>query len=161
MHSRFRGEVVYQAETDIHFPHLTVGETLLFAALARTPQHRVSNTSRRVYAEHLRDAVMAMFGISNTVDTKVGNDFVRGVSGGERKRVSIAEAILNQSAIQCWDNSTRGLDSETALGFVKTLRLGTRMAGNSAIVALYQASQAAYDVGDSRAPIHDSRLTAE
>ncbi|WAO94325.1 Hypothetical protein NCS54_01190400 [Fusarium falciforme] len=148
MHSNFRGEVVYQAETDIHFPHLTVGETLLFAALARTPQNRVSNTSRRVYAEHLRDAVMAMFGISNTIDTKVGNDFVRGVSGGERKRVSIAEATLNQSAIQCWDNSTRGLDSETALGFVKTLRLGTRLGGTSAIVALYQASQAAYDEFD-------------
>ncbi|UPK93852.1 hypothetical protein LCI18_004787 [Fusarium solani-melongenae] len=137
MHSNFRGEVVYQAETDIHFPHLTVGETLLFAALART-----------VYAEHLRDAVMAMFGISNTIDTKVGNDFVRGVSGGERKRVSIAEATLNQSAIQCWDNSTRGLDSETALGFVKTIRLGTQLGGTSAIVALYQASQAAYDEFD-------------
>jgi ABC-type multidrug transport system ATPase subunit len=156
MHSNFRGEVVYQAETDIHFPHLTVGETLLFAALARTPQNRVSNTSRRVYAEHLRDAVMAMFGISNTIDTKVGNDFVRGVSGGERKRVSIAEATLNQSAIQCWDNSTRGLDSETALGFVKTLRLGTQLGGTSAIVALYQASQAAYDVCDSQALVHNS-----
>lgn len=156
MHSNFRGEVVYQAETDIHFPHLTVGETLLFAALARTPQNRISGTSRRVYAEHLRDAVMAMFGISNTIDTKVGNDFVRGVSGGERKRVSIAEATLNQSAIQCWDNSTRGLDSETALGFVKTLRLGTQLGGTSAIVALYQASQAAYDVCDRQALLHNS-----
>ncbi|SCO76606.1 probable ABC1 transport protein [Fusarium oxysporum] len=117
MHRNFRGEVIYQAETDIHFPQLTVGDTLLFAALARTPQHIIANISRHVYAEHMRDAVMAMFGISNTLNTKVGDDFVRGVSGGERKRVSIAEAILNQSAIQCWDNSTRGLDSATALEF--------------------------------------------
>ncbi|KAF5603178.1 ABC transporter CDR4 [Fusarium subglutinans] len=86
MHRNFRGEVIYQAETDIHFPQLTVGDTLLFAALARTPQHIIANISRHVYAENMRDAVMAMFGISNTLNTKVGDDFVRGVSGGERKR---------------------------------------------------------------------------
>ncbi|KAM5368274.1 hypothetical protein ACJZ2D_009640 [Fusarium nematophilum] len=157
MHSNFRGEVVYQAETDIHFPQLTVGETLLFAALARTPQNRISDMSRMTYAQHLRDAVMAMFGITNTLDTKVGNDFVRGVSGGERKRVSIAEATLNQSAIQCWDNSTRGLDSATALGFVRTLRLGTRLAGASAIVALYQASQPAFDEFDKVLLLYEGR----
>lgn len=51
---------------------------------------------------------MAMFGISHTADTRVGNDFVRGVSGGERKRVTIAEATLSFAPLQCWDNSTRG-----------------------------------------------------
>lgn len=50
----------------------------------------------------MRDVVMAMFGISHTVDTKVGNDFVRGVSGGERKRVTIAEAALSYAPLQCW-----------------------------------------------------------
>ncbi|KAF5642396.1 ABC transporter CDR4 [Fusarium tjaetaba] len=86
--SEFNYQVIYQAETDIHFPQLTVGDTLLFAALARTPQHIIANISRHVYAQHMRDAVMAMFGISNTLNTKVGDDFVRGVSGGERKRKS-------------------------------------------------------------------------
>ncbi|KXH68151.1 hypothetical protein CSAL01_13666, partial [Colletotrichum salicis] len=93
MHKRFRGEVIYQAETDIHFPHLTVGQTLLFASLARTPKNRLPSVRRQRYAEHLRDVVMAVFGISHTINTKVGNDFVRGVSGGERKRVSIAEVF--------------------------------------------------------------------
>ncbi|KAM0471305.1 hypothetical protein ACHAP7_009078 [Fusarium lateritium] len=157
MHKNFRGEVMYQAETDTHFPHLTVGDTLLFAALARTPNERVSDISREAYATHLRDAVMAMFGITNTLDTKVGDDFVRGVSGGERKRVSIAEATLNQSTTQCWDNSTRGLDSATALEFVKTLRLGAKLGGASAIVALYQASQAAYDEFDKVLVLYEGR----
>ncbi len=40
----------------------------------------------------MRDVTMAVFGLTHTLNTKVGNDFVRGVSGGERKRVSIAEA---------------------------------------------------------------------
>ncbi|KAK7442419.1 hypothetical protein CaCOL14_001239 [Colletotrichum acutatum] len=157
MHKRFRGEVIYQAETDIHFPHLTVGQTLLFASLARTPKNRLPGVSRQRYAEHLRDVVMAVFGISHTINTKVGNDFVRGVSGGERKRVSIAEVTLSQSPIQCWDNSTRGLDSATALEFARTLRLSTDMAKTSAIVAIYQASQPAYDVFDKVAVLYEGR----
>ncbi|KAL8774488.1 MAG: hypothetical protein Q9209_000861 [Squamulea sp. 1 TL-2023] len=80
MHNDFRGECIYQAEVDVHFPQLTVGQTLEFAARAR------------IYAEHLRDVVMAIFGLSHTLHTMVGDDFIRGVSGGERKRVSIAEA---------------------------------------------------------------------
>jgi ATP-binding cassette subfamily G (WHITE) protein 2 (PDR) len=146
MHSHFRGEVTYQAEVDTHFPQLTVSETLLFAALARTPSNRLPGVSRRQYAEHLRDVVMAVFGISHTANTRVGNDLVRGVSGGERKRVSIAEVTLNQSPLQCWDNSTRGLDSATALEFARVLRLSTDIGGTTAVVAIYQAGQEAYDV---------------
>lgn len=146
MHSRFRGEVIYQAETEIHFPQLTVGQTLLFAALARTPENRLPGVTRQRYAEHMRDVVMAMFGISHTKNTKVGDDFIRGVSGGERKRVSIAEVMLSGSPLQCWDNSTRGLDSATALEFVKTIKMATDLGQTAAVVAIYQASQAAYDV---------------
>jgi hypothetical protein len=89
---------------------------------------------------------MATFGLTHTLNTPVGNDFIRGVSGGERKRVSIAEAALGQSPVQCWDNSTRGLDSATALEFVRSLRLSTDLGGSTAIVAIYQASQSIYDV---------------
>ena len=149
MHKDFRGECIYQAEVDVHFPQLTVGQTLGFAAEARAPRNRFPGVSRKQYAEHMRDVVMAVFGLSHTINTKVGNDFIRGVSGGERKRVSIAEAALGGSPIQCWDNSTRGLDSATALEFVKTLRISTNLAGSTAIVAIYQASQAIYDVCDT------------
>ena len=50
------------------------------------------------------------------------------------------------SPLQCWDNSTRGLDSATALEFVRTLRMSTELTGATAIVTLYQASQSIYDV---------------
>lgn len=159
MHQKFRGDVTYQAETDVHFPHLTVGQTLQYAALARTPHNRLSGVSRETYATHLRDVVMAVFGISHTINTKVGDDFIRGVSGGERKRVSIAELALTQSCIQCWDNSTRGLDSATALEFVRTVRLSVDVAGTAAVVALYQASQQSYDVCSIPFPLHLVWLT--
>lgn len=146
MLNHFRGEILYQAESDIHFPHLTVGQTLLFASLARTPKNRMPGITRLQYAQHVRDVVLAVLGLSHTVDTKLGNDYIRGVSGGERKRVSIAEVMLSQSPFQCWDNSTRGLDSATALQFVKTLRMETDLMGSAAMVAIYQSSQSAYDV---------------
>lgn len=140
----YKGEAIYTAEVDYHFPKLTVGETLYFAARARCPQKLAD--VKHEYAEHLRDVVMAMLGISHTKNTRVGDDFIRGVSGGERKRVSIAEAILSYSPWQCWDNSTRGLDSANAVEFCRTLRLQSETFGSSVCVAIYQAPQEAYDV---------------
>jgi ABC-type multidrug transport system ATPase subunit len=55
MHSSFRGEAIYTAEVDAHFPHLSVGDTLYFAALARAPRTIPGGISRQRYAEHLRD----------------------------------------------------------------------------------------------------------
>lgn len=146
MRKRYRGEAIYTAEVDAHFPQLSVGDTLYFAAMARSPYHLPGDMRRQDYATHLRDVIMAMFGISHTVNTRVGNEYVRGVSGGERKRVTIAEAALSYSPLQCWDNSTRGLDSANAIEFCKTLRTQSDVFGATSCVAIYQAPQAAYDV---------------
>nr|XP_036577228.1 ABC multidrug transporter [Colletotrichum truncatum]KAF6784140.1 ABC multidrug transporter [Colletotrichum truncatum] len=154
MRTAFRGEAIYTAEVDDHFPHMTVGDTLYFAARARCPKNVPEGITKREYAEHLRDVMMAMFGISHTKNTRVGNDFVRGVSGGERKRVTIAEAALSYSPLQCWDNSTRGLDSANALEFCRTLRTQADVMGSTSCVAIYQASQDAYDVSLSN-PVFD------
>lgn len=146
MATMYRGEAIYTAEVDAHFPHLTVGDTLYFAARSRCPKTIPEGVSRREYATHIRDVIMAMFGISHTKNTRVGDDFVRGVSGGERKRVTIAEAALGYSPLQCWDNSTRGLDSANAIEFCRTLRTQADVMGCTSCVAIYQAPQAAYDV---------------
>ncbi|KIW11847.1 hypothetical protein PV08_09120 [Exophiala spinifera] len=159
MHHNFRGEAIYTAEQDIHFPMLTVGDTLLFASRARTPQNLKlpEGVTKGMYAAHLRDVVMATFGIRHTINTKVGNDFVRGVSGGERKRVSIAEATLSGAPLQCWDNSTRGLDSANAIEFCKTLRTSTDLNDTTAAVAIYQAPQSAYDYFDKVIVLYQGR----
>ena len=157
MHKNFRGEVIYQAETETHFPQMTAGDTLYFAARARAPVNRFPGVSRDQYAVYMRDAVMAMLGLSHTVNTMVGNEYIRGVSGGERKRVSIAETTLTGSPLQCWDNSTRGLDSATALEFVKSLRLSTKYSGTTAVVAIYQAGQAIYDIFDKAILLYEGR----
>jgi ATP-binding cassette subfamily G (WHITE) protein 2 (PDR) len=102
MNKNYRGEAIYTAEVDVHFPMMTVGETLYFAAQARRPRNIPGGVSVQQYAEHQRDVIMAMYGISHTVNTRVGNDFLRGVSGGERKRVTIAEASLSRAPLQAW-----------------------------------------------------------
>ncbi|KAI5467615.1 ABC-2 type transporter-domain-containing protein [Mariannaea sp. PMI_226] len=157
LRTAFRGEAIYTAEVDQHFAHLTVGDTLYFAARARCPKNIPAGVSRHEYAEHLRDVTMAMFGISHTKNTRVGDDFIRGVSGGERKRVTIAEAALSYSPLQCWDNSTRGLDSANALEFCRTLRTQADVMGCTSAVAIYQASQDAYEVFDKVLLLYQGR----
>ncbi|XAO22858.1 hypothetical protein I312_101633 [Cryptococcus bacillisporus CA1280] len=155
MYGQFRGEAIYTAEVDVHFPNLTVGQTLSFAAEARAPRHIPNGISKKDYAKHLRDVVMSVFGISHTLNTIVGNDFVRGVSGGERKRVTIAEAALAGAPLQCWDNSTRGLDSANAIEFCKNLRLNADYMDVSSVVAIYQAPQSAYDLFDKVSVLYE------
>ncbi|KAL4942403.1 hypothetical protein BDV06DRAFT_164360 [Aspergillus oleicola] len=73
----------------------------------------------------MRDVIMAMFGISHTKNTIVGNDFIRGVSGGERKRVTIAEACLSSAPLQCWDNSEDRVDAPCNTITVHKVRLSS------------------------------------
>jgi ATP-binding cassette subfamily G (WHITE) protein 2 (PDR) len=151
----FRGEIVYNAESDIHFPHLTVGQTLLTAAKFRTPRNRIPGISREQYAEVITDVYMATYGLSRTKNTKVGSALVHGVSGGERKRVSIAEVSLAGARLQCWDNATRGLDAATALEFIRALRTSADVLETVALIAIYQCSQDAYDLFDKVAVLYE------
>jgi len=87
----------------------------------------------------------------------VGNPFVRGVSGGERKRVSIAEMMITAGTVCAWDNSTRGLDASTALDYAKSLRIMTNIYKTTTFVSLYQASENIYKQFDKVLVIDDGR----
>ncbi|EGW34906.1 multidrug resistance protein CDR1 [Spathaspora passalidarum NRRL Y-27907] len=145
----YRGDVIYSAETDEHFPQLTVGDTLEFAARLRTPQNRGLGVDRETYAKHMASVYMATYGILRQRNTPVGNEFVPGCSGGERKRVSIAEVSLSGANIQCWDNATRGLDAATALEFIRALKTSSAVLDVTPVIAIYQCSQDAYDLFDN------------
>ncbi|UZP37149.1 hypothetical protein NXS19_004965 [Fusarium pseudograminearum] len=145
---QYRGEAVYNAEDDVHHPTLTVEQTLGFAIDTKMPKKRPGNMSKAEFKESVISMLLKMFNIEHTRHTIVGDHFVRGVSGGERKRVSIAEGMITNAAVLSWDNSTRGLDASTALDFAKSLRIQTNLYKTTTFVSLYQASENIYNLFD-------------
>ncbi|KAI0323043.1 ABC-2 type transporter-domain-containing protein [Amylostereum chailletii] len=146
----YKGEVVYNEEDDIHIATLTVSQTLTFALSTKTPgpKGRIPGLSRKDFDDQVKNMLLKMLNIEHTANTLVGDEFVRGVSGGERKRVSIAEMMATRARVQCWDNSTRGLDASTALDYTKGLRVMTDILGQTTFVTLYQAGEGIYELFD-------------
>lgn len=147
----YRGEVIYNDEDDIHFATLSVWRTLTFALMSK------SKKAVKGDIPVIANALMRMFGISHTKHTQVGDDFVRGVSGGERKRVSIAETLASKAAVMAWDNSTRGLDASTALDYARSLRIMTDVSNRTTLVTLYQAGEGIYETMDKVMVIDEGR----
>ncbi|KJZ78583.1 hypothetical protein HIM_01974 [Hirsutella minnesotensis 3608] len=154
---KYRGEAVYSAEDDIHHSTLTVKQTLDFALDTKMPAKRPGNMTKGEFKEHVVRTLLKMFNIEHTRDTVVGDHFVRGISGGERKRVSIAEIMTTNACILSWDNSTRGLDASTALDFIKSLRILTNLYRTTTFVSLYQASENIYRLFDKVLVIDEGR----
>ncbi|EUC36941.1 hypothetical protein COCCADRAFT_86946 [Bipolaris zeicola 26-R-13] len=154
---RYRGEAVYCEEDENHHPTLTVGQTLDFALETKVPGKRPAGLSRKEFKERVISMMLKMFNIEHTRNTIVGNPFVRGVSGGERKRVSIAETMITGASLMSWDNSTRGLDASTAVDYARSLRVLTNIYKTTTFVSLYQASENIYKVFDKVLVIDSGR----
>lgn len=144
----FRGQIVMNTEEEIFFPTLTVGQTMDFATRLKVPFHLPDGMTALEYQEASKKFLLESVGISHTENTKVGNEYVRGVSGGERKRVSIIECMASRGSVFCWDQSTRGLDASTALEWTKAIRAMTDTLNLSTVVTLYQAGNGIYDLFD-------------
>ena len=157
MMKHFKSDIIYDGELDVHFPHLTVMQTLDFAIACKTPSTRVNSISKQEYIALTRDLLATIFGLRHTYNTKVGNDFVRGISGGERKRVSLAEALAVRGSLYCWDNATRGLDASTALEYAQAIRTITNILNSTAFVSLYQASENIFNTFDDVTVIYSGR----
>ncbi|KAF7959889.1 hypothetical protein EAE96_001492 [Botrytis aclada] len=142
MKTLYGSEVALNNEDDIHFPILKVENTMQFALRLRRPNSNPKTDAE--FAEHWTDEILDSLGIKHTKSTIVGNSFVRGVSGGERKRVSLAEVLSAAPAVVTWDNPLRGLDSSSALSFLRLLKGMSRATGMSNIVTAYQTSESIY-----------------
>ncbi|MCJ1469671.1 hypothetical protein MMC07_008307 [Pseudocyphellaria aurata] len=154
----YRGQIVINTEEEIFFPTLTVGQTIDFATRMKVPSHLPSNMSNGVeFQQDQRNFLLRSMGIAHTEDTKVGDEFIRGVSGGERKRVSIIETLATRASVFCWDNSTRGLDASTALEYTRAVRALTDTMGLASIVSLYQAGNGIYNLFDKVLVLDEGR----
>ncbi|KAJ5578814.1 uncharacterized protein N7459_007778 [Penicillium hispanicum] len=145
-------ETTFCAEEDIHFPTLTVEETLQFAVNSRFTNVMSSTEVRNTVVTLTR-----LFGIDHILATKVGNEQIRGVSGGERRRVSLAEALVTCPDLLCYDNPTAGLDSSTALEFVQMMREYAKQSNCPVVMSLYQGSDEMVPLFDKVAVINSGR----
>lgn len=147
MHSKsLKGECMYLAELDVYFPELTLCETLRFAAETRGSYH---DTTSEAVAKN----VATLFNLQDSLNTKIGDTMIRGLSGGEKRRTSLAEALITGAQLQAWDNSTRGLDSATALNVVKLLRKSADSLQSTVLMTVYQASEDMYKVRSCHLPL--------
>ena len=146
---QYRGQIAMNTEDELFFPTLTVAQTIDFATRMKIPNNLPSHIKDpQTFQQMSREYLLKSMGIHHTADTKVGNEFVRGVSGGERKRVSIIETLATRGSIYLWDNSTRGLDASTALQYTQAVRALTDIFGLSSICTLYQAGNGIYELFD-------------
>ncbi|PRP75001.1 hypothetical protein PROFUN_07394 [Planoprotostelium fungivorum] len=145
---RYLGEAVYAPEEDSHFATLTVRQTLDFALRMKTPGKLGPVDKKKTFRKTASDLLTKMFGLTKQYDTMVGNEWIRGLSGGERKRMTITEAMVSSSPINCWDCSTRGLDSASAFDYAKSLRIMSDVLYKTTIATFYQASESIYQLFD-------------
>ncbi|KAL9150238.1 hypothetical protein ABFS82_12G157100 [Erythranthe guttata] len=129
-----KSRIGFVTQDDVLFPHLTVKETLTYAARLRLPRRLTKDEKYQRAAD-----VIYELGLENCQDTMIGGSFVRGVSGGERKRVCIGNEILINPSLLFLDEPTSGLDSTTALRIVDTLH-DIAEAGKTVITTIHQPS---------------------
>ncbi|KAM3230567.1 hypothetical protein ACQJBY_061004 [Aegilops geniculata] len=124
----------FVTQDDVLFTHLTVKETLTYAALLRLPR----TMTREQKKERALDIIYEL-GLERCQDTMIGGSFVRGVSGGERKRVCIGNEIIINPSLLFLDEPTSGLDSTTALRIVQLLH-DIAETGKTVITTIHQPS---------------------
>eukprot|EP01098_Paradermamoeba_levis_P014039 TRINITY_DN6586_c0_g6_i1.p1 TRINITY_DN6586_c0_g6~~TRINITY_DN6586_c0_g6_i1.p1 ORF type:complete len:649 (-),score=165.77 TRINITY_DN6586_c0_g6_i1:164-2110(-) len=141
--TNFRRYSGYVLQDDLLMGCLTVYETLKFAASLKLPG---STPNSKV--EEIVESIMAELGLDDIRDSKIGTEFVRGISGGEKKRVCIGCELVTFPSLLFLDEPTSGLDSFSAFNLLTTLRnLANR--GRTIIFTIHQPSSEIYRLFDN------------
>lgn len=121
----------YVTQDDALFPLLTVEETLMYSALLRLPIGR--KEARERVALLMKD-----LGLDHISASRVGQGSVNGVSGGERRRLSIGVELIHDPTVLLIDEPTSGLDSASALHIVSLLRFMAVSQFKTIILTIHQ-----------------------
>ncbi|KAL6132742.1 hypothetical protein ACLB2K_064981 [Fragaria x ananassa] len=136
------GTAAYVTQDDNLIGTLTVKETISYSARLRLPD-KMGWSEKRALVE---GTIMEM-GLEDCADTVIGNWHLRGISGGEKRRVSIAVEILMRPRLLFLDEPTSGLDSASAFFVTQTLRALSRD-GRTVIASIHQPSSEVFELFD-------------
>nr|XP_020444708.1 ATP-binding cassette sub-family G member 2-like [Monopterus albus] len=151
--SKLRLSSAYVVQDDILMGTLTVRENLLFSANLRlNPKHHSATE------KHSRvDAVIQELGLTDCANTKIGTEFLRGVSGGERKRCSIGMELITSPSLLFLDEPTTGLDSNTANSIISLLYKLSRR-GKTVIFSIHQPRYSIFKQFDHLTLMHKGEV---
>ncbi|XXG83569.1 hypothetical protein AAC387_Pa10g1296 [Persea americana] len=136
------GVAAYVTQENVLLGTLTVRETVTYSAQLRLPAS--------MGKDQIREAVeitLAEMGLQDCADRTIGNWHLRGISGGEKKRLSIAIEILTRPRLLFLDEPTSGLDSASAFFVIQMLRK-TAHDGRTVISSIHQPSSEVFALFD-------------
>ncbi|KAJ1433886.1 P-loop containing nucleoside triphosphate hydrolase [Sesbania bispinosa] len=174
----------YISQHDAHIGEMTVRETLAFSSRCQGVGSRydmLSELSRREKAANIKpdpdvdvymkaiaaegqessiatDYVLKILGLDICADTMVGDEMLRGISGGQRKRVTTGEMLVGPANALFMDEISTGLDSSTTFQIVSSLRQYVHILNGTAVISLLQPAPETYDLFDDIILISDGQV---
>ncbi|CAA7407935.1 unnamed protein product [Spirodela intermedia] len=174
----------YISQYDLHIGEMTVRETLTFSARCQgvgTRLEMLSELSRREKEANIKpdpdvdvfmkaaaikgqqprvvtDYILKILGLDICADTMVGNEMVRGISGGQKKRVTTGEMMVGPARALFMDEISTGLDSSTTFQIVKALRQSIHILGGTALISLLQPAPETYELFDDIILLSDGKI---
>uniref|UniRef100_G1T177 Broad substrate specificity ATP-binding cassette transporter ABCG2 n=1 Tax=Oryctolagus cuniculus TaxID=9986 RepID=G1T177_RABIT len=150
--ANFKCNSGYVVQDDVVMGTLTVRENLQFSAALRLPT-TMSNHEKN---ERINKVIREL-GLEKVADSKVGTQFIRGVSGGERKRTSIGMELITDPSILFLDEPTTGLDSSTANAVLLLLKRMSKQ-GRTIIFSIHQPRYSIFKLFDSLTLLASGKL---
>ena len=148
----FRRISAYVLQDDRLYPHLTVQETLSMAAHFYLP-HSFSPERKT----QLVDSVIAELGLEKARNTIIGDEKVRGISGGERKRANIGTQLISNPSVLFLDEPTSGLDSFQSQAVMESMKAMTAH-NRLVITVIHQPRSSIFDMFDKLLLLSEGRV---
>ncbi|GMF41680.1 unnamed protein product [Phytophthora lilii] len=167
--------VSYVNQRDKHFPTLTVKETLEFAhtfcggklleqgkgmlemGAAQHNDLEALEATNNIFANY-PEVVIQQLGLQICQDTIVGDNMLRGVSGGERKRVTTGEMEFGMKYVSLMDEISTGLDSAATYDIINTQRSVAHRLHKTVVIALLQPSPEVFSLFDDVMILNEGEL---
>ncbi|KAK1306973.1 Pleiotropic drug resistance protein 3 [Acorus calamus] len=174
----------YISQHDLHIGEMTVRETLVFSARCQgvgTRHDMLVELSRREKEANIKpdpdvdifmkaaslggqeanvvtDYILKILGLDICADTMVGDEMLRGISGGQKKRVTTGEMLVGPARALFMDEISTGLDSSTTFQIVSSLRQSIHILGGTALISLLQPAPETYDLFDDIILLSDGHI---
>ncbi|KAI3986333.1 hypothetical protein MKX01_002178 [Papaver californicum] len=174
----------YISQYDLHIGEMTVRETLAFSARcqgAGAGYDMLAELARREKAANIKpdpdidvymkaaaidgqeasvvtDYVLKILGLDICADTMVGDEMLRGISGGQKKRVTTGEMLVGPARALFMDEISTGLDSSTTFQIVNSLRQTVHIMNATAVISLLQPAPETYNLFDDIILLSDGKI---